>query len=316
MRIVFAGTPDFAVPPLRALAAAGHEVALVLSQPDRPSGRGRKVAPTPVREAAEGLGVPVTQPERVKAALEQVKAARPDVLVTAAYGQKVPDSLLAIPRLGGFNVHASILPRHRGAAPVAHAILAGDAESGITIFRMVREMDAGDVLHEVRTPISAAETAGELEARLSQLGAVTIVDALRLLEGGAKLRPQDHTRATLAPKLSRADGAIDWNRPAAEIARRIRAMQPWPVAFAALRKPDASQLRVAILAGAPEEAAAAPPGTILEAGRPGLFVACGQGALRVTRVQPESRKSMSSEEFVNGFRIRTGFSFVNGATAG
>jgi methionyl-tRNA formyltransferase len=305
MRVVFAGTPEFAVPALRAIAAAGHVVPLVVSQPDRPRGRGRKLEATPVKAAALALGLPVAQPERVRDAADAIREARPDAIVTAAYGQLVPDRILALARHGGLNVHASLLPRHRGASPVESAILAGDAETGLTVFRMVRRMDAGPVLLRDPIPMPPACTAGELETLLAQRAAPAIVEALRRLEAGASFEEQDHARATLAPKLTRADGALDWRRPAAELARRVRAMNPWPGASAVFLKGGAPGVRIRIWSAAPVEGHfAGEPGDGVEVRKGSLRVRCGEGALDVRRLQPENRCSMTADEFANGFRLR------------
>ena len=305
MRVVFAGTPDFAVASLRAVAAR-HEVPLVLSQPDRPKGRGRVLEATPVKAAAVALGLKVLQPEKIGEAAAEIGAAAPDVLVTAAYGQKVPDRVLLLAKHGGLNVHASLLPRHRGAAPVAYAILAGDTETGVTIFRMVKAMDAGPVL--VRSAFSAGdqETAGELEVRIAAAAAPTLLEALRLLESGeGRFVEQDHASSTLAPKLTRGDGALDFARPAAELARRIRAMTPWPGAAAAFVKPGAKPLRVTILAAMPVAGEfSGAPGDVLEVRKDAVRVRTGDGALDLLRLQPESRKPVSADEFANGFRLR------------
>ena len=308
MRVVFAGTPAFAVPSLRALPAAGYTVPLVLSQPDRPRGRGRILEPTPVKAAALELGLRCVQPERIREAREEIRAAAPDVIVTAAYGQKVPDSVLALAPHGGLNVHASVLPRHRGASPVACAILSGDAESGITIFRMVKEMDAGPVLVAATLPIPPTATADELEVLLSARAAPLLLDALRLLEEGkAQFREQDHARATLAPKLRREDGILDWARPAAELALRVRAMSAWPGASAVFVRPDGSRIRVTVLAAAPVAGEfAGAPGDVVEIRRGAVRVRAGEGALDLLRLQPESRKPQTADEFANGFRLREG----------
>lgn len=306
MRVVFAGTPGFAVPSLRAVAAAGHAVPLVLSQPDRPKGRGRVLEPTPVKAAALALGLAVAQPEKIGEAAEAIRAAAPDVIVTAAYGQKVPDRVLNLAKHGGLNVHASLLPRHRGAAPVAYALLAGDAESGVTIFRMVKAMDAGPMLVRAAIPVGETETTPELEARIAAAAAPALLEALkRLEEGSARFEEQDHAKATLAPKLSRADGVLDFARPAAELARRVRAMTPWPGATAVLARPGSAPVRVTILAAAavPGEFAGA-PGDLVELRKGALRVKCGSGALDLLRVQPESRKPVTADEFANGFRLR------------
>ncbi|MBI2921288.1 MAG: methionyl-tRNA formyltransferase [Planctomycetes bacterium] len=315
MRVIFAGTPAFAVPVLRALAASGHEVVLVVSQPDRPKGRGRVLEPTPVRAAADAMRLRCVQPERLRDAEEDLRSARADVLVTAAYGQKVPDRLLALPRLGGLNVHASLLPRHRGAAPVASAILAGDAETGISVFRMVREMDAGPVLHTSTLHVPPAANAGDLEGLLAERAGPVLLEALAKLEAGAPFVEQDHARATLAPRLAREDGLLDWNRPADELARRVRAMNPWPGAAAAFVRPDGRRARVLVLAANPVEGEfPGAPGDVLEVRRAAIRVRAGAGALDLTRLQPESRKPLTADEFANGFRLRAsgGFRFENG----
>jgi methionyl-tRNA formyltransferase len=306
MRVVFAGTPGFAVPSLRAVAAAGHLVPLVLSQPDRPKGRGRVLEPTPVKAAALALGLAVAQPEKIGEAVEAIRAAAPDVIVTAAYGQKVPDRVLNLAKHGGLNVHASLLPRHRGAAPVAYAILAGDAESGVTIFRMVKAMDAGPMLVRAAIPVGESETTPELEERISAAAAPALLEALKRLEGGgARFEEQDHAKATLAPKLSKADGVLDFARPAAEVARRVRAMTPWPGAAVVLARPGVPPLRIAVLAAAPVAGDfSGAPGDIVELRKGAVRLKCGEGALDLLRVQPESRKPVSADEFANGFRLR------------
>ncbi|KAF0245830.1 MAG: methionyl-tRNA [Planctomycetota bacterium] len=305
MRVVFAGTPEFAVPSLRAVAAQ-HQVPLVLSQPDRPKGRGRVLEATAVKSAAVALGLKVLQPEKIGEAAEMIGALAPDVLVTAAYGQKVPDRVLRLAKHGGLNVHASLLPRHRGAAPIAYAILAGDAESGVTIFRMVKEMDAGPVLVRSAFALSGDESAGELEARIASAAAPSLLEALRLLESGeGRFQEQDHAKATLAPKLARADGALDFARPAVDLARRIRAMTPWPGAAAAFVKPGAKPLRVTVLAASPVAGDfGGSPGEVIEVRKDAVRVKTGAGALDLLRLQPESRKAVSAEEFANGFRLR------------
>ncbi|MCE9582857.1 MAG: methionyl-tRNA formyltransferase [Planctomycetes bacterium] len=306
MRVVFAGTPEFAVPCLRALAAAGHVVPLVLSQPDRPKGRGRVLEATPVKAAAVALGIPVLQPEKMGEAAEAIGAATPDVIVTAAYGQKVPGRILALAKHGGLNVHASLLPRHRGAAPIAYAILGGDPESGVTIFRMVKEMDAGAVLLKSAIPVPDGSTTAELEARISGIAGPALIEALRLIESGeGRFEEQDHSKATLAPKLSREDGALDFARPAAELARRVRAMTPWPGATAAFVRPGSPPLRVMVLAAAAVEGEfGGAPGDVVELRRGAIRVRAGEGALDLLRLQPDSRKPVSADEFANGFRLR------------
>ncbi len=227
-KIVFAGTAAFAVPSLRAIYGAGHEIQLVVTQPDRPGHR-MKLTPPPVKFAAEELGLPVYQPERIRdpEAMERLRALSPDLLVVVAYGQIIPRSVLSIPSLGAINVHASLLPRHRGAAPIARAILAGDLETGVTIMKMDEQLDHGPILATSRTPIEEREDAPTLTARLAELGANALVDTLRHLEQ-IEPREQDHSQATVAPKLSKEEGELDWSMDPREIDRRVRALQPWP----------------------------------------------------------------------------------------
>ena len=228
-RIVFAGTAQFAVPSLRVLQAAGHEISLVVTQPDRPAGRGMKVAAPPVKVAAQEMGLPVYQPERIREpeALERIGTASPDLLVVVAYGQIIPRSVLSLPRLGAINVHASLLPRWRGAAPINRAILAGDRETGVSIMKMDEQLDHGPVLAVCATPIGEREDALELTARLAEMGAELLVQTL---ENFDHVRPvdQDHATATLARKLSKEEGELEWGMGAEEIDRRARGLQPWP----------------------------------------------------------------------------------------
>ena len=217
------------MPSLRALSGAGHVVSLVVTQPDRPAHRGMKLTPPPVKVAAEELGLPVFQPEKIRApeAVERIRALAPDLLVVVAYGQIIPRSVLELPRLGAVNVHASLLPRHRGAAPIAHAILAGDTTTGVTIMRMDEQLDHGPILAARATPIGEAEDAAALTARLAELGGRLLVDTLERL-GEISPEEQDHSRATIAPRLTRELGELEWNEGAAAIDRHVRALQPWP----------------------------------------------------------------------------------------
>jgi len=229
LRVVFAGTAAFAVPSLRSLHAAGHDIVLVITQPDRPGHR-MKVTPSPVKTAAEELGLPVYQPEKVRdpAVISRLRELKPDVMVVVAYGQIIPPDVLAIPAARGVvNVHASLLPRHRGAAPIAHAILAGDRETGVTIMGMDEQLDHGPILATRKTVIGARENAAELTARLAEMGADLLVETLAHLDD---IEPvvQDHAAATVASRLRREDGELDWNLGAEEIDRRVRALQPWP----------------------------------------------------------------------------------------
>ena len=299
MRIVFAGTPDFSVPALDALVAAGHEIAAVYTQPDRPAGRGRKLAASPVKQRALALGIPVEQPQSLKTSDAQstLRAYEPDVMVVVAYGLLLPQAVLDIPRLGCINIHASLLPRWRGAAPIQRAIAAGDTESGVSIMQMEKGLDTGPVLMERRLPIAAGETGGSLHDKLAGLGGEAIVETLAALEAD-RVTPQrqDDAQASYAHKLSKAEAEIDWSCPATDIERQVRAFNPWPVAFTHL---DGEPLRI-WSATANAEAESGDPGRILNASAAGVVVATGKGALCITSLQPAGKRPMSAAQFLNG----------------
>jgi methionyl-tRNA formyltransferase len=303
MRVVFFGTPEFAVPSLAALARR-HEVALALTQPDRPKGRGRQVAEPPVKALARELGIPVLQPERlVEAELRpHLEAAGAEAAVVVAYGLKIPDWLLAFHQRGAINVHGSLLPAYRGAAPVNRAIVNGDAETGVTTMLLASRMDAGPILMQRRTPIGPEETAGELAARLAALGAELLVVTLDGLASGiVQPRAQDEALASFAPKLRKEDGLIDWSRRASEIVDLVRGVNPWPGAYTHL---DGRPLKIwkAAAATPPAMANAEPPGTVLAASfHEGLLVACGAGeAVALLNVQTEGKKPITAAEFLRG----------------
>ncbi|MHB1131164.1 MAG: methionyl-tRNA formyltransferase [Chloroflexota bacterium] len=314
MRLAFMGTPDFAVPSLERLAASGHHIVMVVTQPDRPAGRGQKLTPPPVKSAALALGVPLLQPARLREAgvQEALAASRPEVVVVAAFGQLLPASVLELPRFGCLNVHASLLPRWRGAAPIAAAILAGDAQTGITIMRMERGLDTGPMLTQRAVDIAIDETAGELTARLSQVGADLLLETLpRWVAGEVSAQPQDNARATYAPQLHKQDGQLDWREPATALWRRCRACQPWPGAFSywagqPLKILDSTPLSAG---GEPAE-----PGTMrvlpavevrARALRPSavpgrgtvLVASTGEGELALLRVQPAGGRPRGGDEF-------------------
>jgi len=300
LSIVFAGTPAFAVPALEAIAASRHRVRAVFTQPDRRSGRGLKVEPGPVKQAAIDRGLPVEQPAtfRDPDAVALLAGYEPDVLVVVAYGLLLPQGVLDTPRLGCLNIHASLLPRWRGAAPIQRALLAGDAETGITIMRMEAGLDTGPTLSGRALRIEAGDTGGSLHDKLAALGAHMIVEALDLMESGrAAFERQDDAAATYARKITKGESRIDWSRPAVEIERMVRAFDPWPVAETRL---DGVQLRVwqsrVILA----PARPAVPGEVLEATPQGLVVATGRDALVLERVQLPGRRPVSAAEFVRG----------------
>ena len=297
MRIVFAGTPEFAVPALDALHAAGHELLAAYTQPDRPAGRGRRLAASPVKRRAAELGVPVEQPQSLKdqATQEKLASYRPELMVVVAYGLILPQQVLDVPALGCINIHASILPRWRGAAPIQRAILAGDGETGVTIMKMDAGLDTGPVLLERRTPIGDRETAGELHDRLATLGGEAVVAAIEAWNSGRIAPvPQPLEGATYAAKIRKEEALIDWSRSAEEIDRQVRAFNPWPVAET--RWLD-RQLRVwmARPVGGGREG---PPGEVIEVSRDGVLVATGQGALSLERLQLPGGRVLPIAEFL------------------
>jgi methionyl-tRNA formyltransferase len=312
VRIAYAGTPEFAVPALAALAAAGHDVAVVYSQPDRAAGRGRELRASPVKTLARELGAPVEQPASLKGAAEAgtLAAYRPDALVVAAYGLLLPPSILAVPRYGCINIHASLLPRWRGAAPVQRAIEAGDAETGVAIMRMEAGLDTGPVYASRATPIGAGESAGALTGRLADLGAALLLEVLPAIAAGTAVAvPQQSAGVTYARKVDKAEGRIDWSAPATLLARRIRAFQPWPVADTVL----AGDILRIWSAEVVDGATTAPPGTVLALGAPGIDVACGGGVLRLTCVQAAGRKPVAVRDYLNAARSALGVGTVFGS---
>lgn len=301
MKIVFAGTPEFAVPSLRAVAGRG-EVVAVYTQPDRRAGRGRQVTFSPVKQEALGRGIEVFQPGtlRSEAAQEQLRALQPDLLVVVAYGLILPRAVLEIPRFGCWNVHASLLPRWRGAAPIQRAIEAGDAETGVCLMWMAEGLDTGPVLLSQSTPIQPEDTAGVLHDRLAALGAQVLSDGLGLLRAGIRPvpRPQPEEGVTYAHKLEKAEARLDWSQPATLLANRVRAFHPWPVAEAELA---GERIRIHA-ASALDQAHDDPPGTVQAASRDGIDIACGEGALRITRLQRPGGKPIAAADYLNARR--------------
>lgn len=296
--IVFAGTPEFSAPPLKALLAAGYPVVAVYTQPDRPAGRGRKLTSSPVKQLAESGDIPVFQPRNFKdeSDLAALEALAPDLMVVVAYGLILPSRVLAAPRLGCLNIHASLLPRWRGAAPIQRAVLAGDEESGVTIMQMDAGLDTGPMLLRKGCRIGPEETAGSLHDRLSQLGAEALLEALPgVLEGSLRAIPQEGALATYAKKLEKAEARIDWNLSSRALDRQVRAFNPWPVAQTELA---GRVLRIwqstPLTAGS-----AASPGRVVATGKAGIDVATGDGVLRILRLQMPGKKALSAADFLN-----------------
>ena len=299
MRIVFAGTPDFAVPCLRA-AASKAEVVAVYTQPDRPAGRGRGLTPSPVKLEAVQRGIPVLQPENFRSALSKqaLRALKPDLMVVVAYGLILPRSVLDIPEHGCWNVHASLLPRWRGAAPIQRAIEAGDTRSGVCLMQMQKGLDSGPVLLAQALDIGADETGGQLHGRLSALGAQVLADGLGLLRASIRLPayPQPAEGVTYAHKIDKAEARLDWSQSALALANKVRAFNPWPMAEARL---DGERVRIHA-AIALDEAHGAEPGSVLRAGRDGIDIACGEGTLRIRVLQRDGGKAITAADALNG----------------
>jgi len=310
VNIIFAGTPDFAVPPLEALIRAGHAILAVYTQPDRPAGRGRKLTSSPVKLCAEKRGIPIYQPENFKHAddIAALAALKPDLMVVVAYGLILPIEVLTLPRLGCLNIHASLLPRWRGAAPIQRAIEAGDAISGITIMQMDAGLDTGAMLDRAETPILPEDTAQTLHDRLAQLGAERIVSVMsRLEKSGITAIKQDDAQACYARKLSKAEAAIDWSLPAVSLARKIRALNPWPVASTHHAGKRLRIWRAEALSDHMRE----PPGVVLDISAKGITVQTGKGRLLITQLQAEGGKPLEATAFLNGYPLQAGNALGN-----
>ena len=315
MRVLFWGTPEFATAPLRALLGEGFDVVAVVTQPDKPVGRSRSsVRASAVKEVALTEGLPVLQPERPKGEefLDQTRALTPDVSVVVAYGHILPRAVIELPRLGTLNIHASLLPALRGAAPIQAAIREGLSETGVTIMQMVPALDAGPILHRVRTPIVEDETAGELALRLSELGAAALIEGLALIELGlAKPQPQDEAAATYAAKLTRESARVDWTASAHDVGRHIRAYDPRPGAWGRVRGTEVKLFGARIAPRGTSHTA----GEILSVDDVGMLVACGAGAVRITVVQPAGKRRLRPAQWAHGRGVAVGDRFDTVAAA-
>ena len=297
------GTPEFAVPSLQALCDSGYEVVGVFTQPDRPKGRGNKVIASPVKQLAVEKGIPVFQPVRIrKDGVEDLKSLAPDLCVTAAFGQILSQEILDIPRLGTINVHASILPKHRGSAPINWAILQGDETVGVTTMMTDKGIDTGDMLLKAETPYIKGETAGELTVRMAELGAKLLIDTLKKLEDGSLVSiPQDHENMTYDPMLTKEMGVIDWTEKAADIVNRIHGLNPWPGCSTAVEGGRLKLLRAEVAEGSGQ------PGEIIVADpKAGLVIAAGKGAVGVTQLQAPGGKPMNSKDYLRGHPMAVG----------
>ena len=316
LRIVMLGTGDFALPTFLRLIETGHCVCALVTQPDRPQGRKQELIPSAIKAAALERKVRVLQPQDVnaEAAVAAIRALQPDLLVTAAYGQILSADLLGVPRLGGINLHGSVLPAYRGAAPVARAIQRGETETGVTVIFMTPRIDAGGMIKVARTPIDPNETAGALEDRLARLGAPLIVEAIaELAQGSPVVIAQEKAKVTRAPKLRKEDGLIDWTKPALAVHNHVRAMQPWPVAYSHLHRtarPGEDPPRIIIHKTEPVDMqTTAAPGTVLEAAGDRLIVAAGSGAVRLLVIQVVGKKALPVVEALRGLPIQPGDHF-------
>ena len=315
MRVLFWGTPEFATAPLRALLGEGFDVVAVVTQPDKPVGRSRsRLRASAVKEVALAEGLPVLQPEKPRGDefLAELRAFTPDVSVVVAYGHILPKAVIDLPRLGTLNIHASLLPALRGAAPIQAAIREGLGETGVTIMQMVPAMDAGPIVHQVRTPIVDDETAGELALRLSELGAAALIEGLALIELGlAKPQPQDEAAATYAAKLTRETARVDWTQSAHDVGRHVRAYDPKPGAWAQVRGAEVKLFGARVAPRGTSHLA----GEVLSIDDVGLLVACGAGAVRISVVQPAGKRRLSPAEWANGRGVAVGDRFDTAAPA-
>ena len=304
LNLIFCGTPQFAVPSLERLIKTGFIVPLVVTQPDRPSGRGMELTASPVKQCALGLGLNVTQPDKIKNNEEfraQLASLKPDAIIVVGYGRIIPQWMLDLPPMGNINVHASLLPKYRGAAPIQWAIASGESETGVTTMRIDAGLDTGDILLKRELPIASQDTAVTLAVPLAAIGADLLVETLRRLQAGTiKSQPQDHSKATLAPILKKDDGRIDFKRTAQEITNRLRGFQPWPGAFTTFR---GKNLQIGEVVAA---TSSVPSGQLSIKGNH-LFIGCGAGtSLEIVHLQPEGKKRMLAQDFIHGYRPQPG----------
>ena len=314
MKIVFMGTPDFAVPSLHALTEAGYEVAAVVTQPDKPKGRGKTLLPTPVKEEAVMHDIPVYQPEKVRnnpEFLEILKEINPDIIVVAAYGQIIPKEILELPKFGCINIHASLLPKYRGAAPIQQAVIDGEKVSGVTIQQMGEGLDTGDMISKIVIPISPTETGGSLFGKLAQAGADLLIKTLPSIEQGtAEFEKQPEESPTpYAAMITKQMGLMDFSKSAAELERLVRGLNPWPSAFTFY---NGKTLKVwESFVAESDDLNQAEPGTVVKADKKGIYVACGEGVLVLSQVQLEGKKRMDADAFLRGCRIEAGNRFAD-----
>jgi methionyl-tRNA formyltransferase len=311
MRIVFMGTPDFAVPSLEALLQSEDQVVGVVTQPDRPKGRGQQLTPSPIKVLAQREGIPLLQPPKMKAPefLEPLAGWKPDLIAVTAFGRILHPGILRMPPMGCVNVHGSLLPKYRGAAPVQWAVINGETETGITTMLMDEGMDTGAMLLQATLPIGPDDTAGSLAPRLAALGGRLLVETIRQLKAGTlKPVPQDHTKATMAPLLKKEDGAIDWTLSAAALANRVRGLSPWPGAYSFLNGERWTIWKASVLPGTGSTV----PGTIVHVGSQSLQMATGDGLLEVTEVQPANSKRLTVAQYLAGHSVAAGARFDSG----
>lgn len=310
MKVVYMGTPDFAVPPLEALAEAGYEVAAVVTQPDKPKGRGKTLLPTPVKETALKHGIPVWQPAKVREPefMEKLEALKPDVIIVAAFGQIIPEKILSLPEYGCLNIHASLLPKYRGAAPIQYAVIDGEKESGVTLMKMGTGLDTGDMIARAVVPLSEEETGGSLFDKLAGAGAELLIKTLpSVFDGTAVYEKQPEESPTpYAAMITKQMGLLDFSRSAVELERLVRGLNPWPSAYTFLNGKTLKVWKAAVRGGENIAGQEPAPGTVTTVDREGIHVACGKGRLVLREVQLEGKKRMDAAAFLRGFQVEPG----------